>query len=254
MGHRLSIVTVVKDDLPGFNRTLASLAQSSPGALLESEWIVVDSSSHTQEIPQAVQSSPLTCQLAWTPPEGVFEAMNTGLAMASGDYVYFLNAGDTLHSAASLPAILTGLSDTNPAWLYGQVAFVNGMGALTVPPRFNYSEEERALFARGRFPPHQGTVVNRRVLLELGGFDVRYRIAADYALALRLSQISAPTEVTEVIADFAMGGISQRRWRDSVREFHAARQDVFEPQGIVRAKETLYTARQALLLWANSLR
>jgi len=254
MDHRLSIITVVKDDLPGFRRTLASLAASSSKALDDSEWIVVDSSAQSEAIPRAVQEAPVSRQLIWTPPEGVFEAMNAGLAMASGDYVYFLNAGDVLHSAASLSAIHAGLNETSPTWLYGQVAFVDQLGVLTVPPRFNYFKEERALFARGRFPPHQGTVVSRRVLVELGGFDVRYRIAADYALVLRLSQMSAPTEMTEVIAVFAVGGLSQMQWRDSVREFHAARQDIFTPRGSIRVKETLYTARQALLLWANSLR
>ncbi len=89
----LSIVTVVKDDVDGFRRTADSLrAQDVDGV----EWVVIDSSADLGEIRAAIDAAALTAEYHWTTPAGVYPAMNAGLAEATGDYVLFLNAGDTL--------------------------------------------------------------------------------------------------------------------------------------------------------------
>ena len=227
----LTIVTVVKDDPEGFARTRASV---TPHLGDDIEWLVVDSSTHRVDAPEATYN--------WTPPAGIYAAMNDGLARATGEYIYFLNAGDVITTGA-LPAIRAALV-TRPTWAYGQVGFVQPDGRVITPRPFNYAAERRALFARGRFPAHQGTVARTEVLRGVGGFDTRYTVAADYHAMLKLSAGADPVELPDVIAEFAVGGISSTQWRHSLREFQQARREVFNPRGIAALRDRFYALRQ----------
>jgi len=242
----LSIVTVVKDDPSGLQRTLDSLARCDPFDLDQVEWIVIDSSQDSGAVPDLVASSPPPAVVHWVAPEGVYEAMNAGLSHATGEFVYFLNAGDHLRDAQALTTVLKTLERSQPTWVYGQVAFTDPTGAEVVPPRFDYLSERRANFSRGRFPPHQGTIARRDALLSIGGFDTSYRITADYTAMLRLSLLDDPIEITDVIAEFTTGGLSESRWLLAINEFHRARLEVLRPRGWDLAAEFANTANQAL--------
>lgn len=237
----LSIITVVKDDDDGLRQTMESLKASTDCEFSDIEWIIIDSSADPDSVRELTSRSDLTPALIWEPPSGIFEAMNSGLRAARADYVFFLNAGDRLRDSSALDRIIRVLQNEKPSWLYGQVSFINEQGREVVPPAFDYRKEKRALFARGRFPPHQGTVVRRSLLLAVGGFDTRYQIVADYAAALRLSLASEPYVMPEVLAEFTTGGISTTCWRQSLREFHQARQETFEPKGLSKAAEIFRT-------------
>jgi len=241
MAPLLSIVTVVKDDEAGLHRTRASIDSSRPAATETIEWLIVDSSSNREAVSRVLAGTKIVPRYYWVPPTGVYPAMNSGLKEATGTYVLFLNAGDELNSQDVLTSLLDQLRTHSPTWLYGQVAFIDPHGTKVTPPPFDYQRERDALFARGRFPPHQGTIASRELLLSLGGFDTNLRVAADYALALRLSQISDPLELDTTIADFHIGGLSTSEWRLSVHEFHRARLEVFAPKGLARVREQLAT-------------
>ena len=246
MTTALSIVTVVKDDPSGLQRTLDSLARCDPFDLDQVEWIVIDSSQDSGAVRDLVATSPLPAVVHWVAPEGVYEAMNAGLSHATGQFVYFLNAGDHLRDAQALTTVLKALERSQPTWVYGQVAFADPSGAEVVPPRFDYLAERRANFSRGRFPPHQGTIARRDALLSMGGFDTSYRITADYTAMLRLSLLDDPIEITDVIAEFTTGGLSESRWLLGINEFHRARLEVLRPRGWDLAAEFANTVNQAL--------
>lgn len=254
MSPTLSIVTVVKDDPTGLTRTRDSLRDCNTHDLHEIEWIIVDSSTDSDAVPRIVGNDSIHGNVHWVPPEGVYEAMNVGLHRSTGDYVYFLNAGDRLHDPQSLSTILGTAKEDQPTWFYGQVAFVSSDGKEVVPPPFNYQAERAAHFSRGRFPPHQGTIVRRDALLSIGGFDPSYRITADYTAMLQLSLIADPIEIPEVIAEFSTGGLSESRWLLAINEFHRARLEVLRPRGWNLTKEFASTASQALRMSAHRLR
>ena len=246
MTPALSIVTVVKDDLEGLRRTRDSLQGCERSDLDRIEWIVIDSSSDAEGVRALVTTDSPRSALHWVPPEGVYEAMNTGLDRATGDYVYFLNAGDRLRTPGALTRILESIDRSHPTWLYGQVAFIAPDGREVVPPPFDYRSERMSNFSRGRFPPHQGTVARRDALLSIGGFDTSYRITADYTAMLRLSLIADPTEIREVIADFTTGGLSESRWLLAINEFHRARLEILSPRGWDLVTEFARTGNIAL--------
>ncbi len=235
----LTVVTVVKDALEGFVHTVNSLDSQKD---VSCEFLVIDSSSNANEVRDACASIPHVYQ--WTEPQGIYAAMNEGIASSSGDYLFFLNAGDTFHSPNTLAQVRGALERSDPQWAFGRVQIIGVDGVATITPDWNYRDHQRALFARGNFPPHQGTFVKRNVLESLGGFDTSYRIAADYAAFLRLSQLSAPELLDLTICDFTEGGASTTQWRKSFIEFHRARRQVFQPSGYLAAREYAYTIWQ----------
>ena len=238
---RLSIITVVKDDPGGLQRTVASVRSQQGHAI---EHLVVDSSVDADEVrAQVLDDQHPGAHVVWTPPMGIYPAMNLGLGEARGDYALFLNAGDTL-VAGALDAVLEAVS-TDPLWGYGQVAFVDARGTRTLPPPIDFARERRVAFARGRFPPHQGTFARRDTLITLGGFDTSYRIAADYALMLTLARAADPIERAETIAEFPVGGASTKHWLTAIAEFHRARVDVWGLRPAQRPGELVRTAAGA---------
>ena len=255
----LTVITVVKDDLDGFTRTLRSLsAQDLSGV----EYVVVDSSTDRREIPDALASAlafapdgtgasgaARSGSVTWVPPAGVYAAMNTGMSLASGDYLYFLNAGDELASADVLSSLRAAVSDSSPAWLFGDVEILGTDGSRVITPPWDYASERTRAFSGGYFPPHQGTVVRADLLREIGGFDTSFTIAADYAAFLRLASLADPLRLDVVIARFHEGGVSTQRWARSLAEFHRARRRSDLP-GARGGAEWLATARQFLAMAA----
>lgn len=242
----LSIVTVVKDDESGLMRTQSSLKNFTPSHDHDIEWVVVDSSRDPERVVAVLAATSMPALLVRTPPQGVYPAMNIGLTEATGDYVFFLNAGDELRDGMVLETVLDSLRQLGPKWAYGDVAFIDEGGRETLPKSFDYRAEKQALFARGRFPPHQGTFVQRQILCALGGFNTGYQVAADYAIALRLSELEDPLEINITVANFYTGGLSTVQWQTATWEFHRARRLILRPRGLVALREFVATAAQFL--------
>ncbi len=243
----LSVVTVVKDDLEGFQRSIDSLSEQS---LVGVELVVVDSSADSLEISRFLSGCAIPdYQCEWVEPRGIYSAMNQGLELARGDYIYFLNAGDSFFDQLVLGDLGVLVAESSPAWIIGRVQILEQTGESVTSALWDYETEKKALFARGLFPPHQGTVVKTEVLRSVGGFNERFVIAADYAAALSLSQVHDPLMTERVIATFFEGGVSTTRWQDSFREFHYARREVLAPRGLAALEERFRYWRHFLSVW-----
>ena len=225
----LSVVTVVKDDVDGFRSSVDSLLEQDVGGI---ELVVIDGSHDQTEIPEVLLTKDVRYPIRyrWLAPTGIYPAMNAALDECQGEYVYFLNSGDTLYNREVLKSV-KGALQTRPVWAYGRVQIVGTKGRAALTPIWDYAREQRQLFARGLFPSHQGTFVRREVLGELGGFDVKFTVAADYAVSLELSRLAEPLVLPYVIASFHEGGASTALWKASFREFHRARVEILSPSG-----------------------
>jgi len=248
----LTIATVVKDDAEGFARTWASVASQ---ALAGVEVVVVDSSSPadraavTGTVEAGLDPAAVICQ--WREPAGIYPAMNQALNLASGEYVLYLNAGDELFDAGTLARLRGALVAERPEWAFGPVEIIETGGLRVITPPWDYSAEKRALFSRGHFPAHQGTVVRRDLLTRVGAFDISYRISADYACFLRLAQAADPLVLPFVLARFHEGGVSTTAWQESFREFHRARREILQPRGFSALREQWETLCHHALVYAH---
>ncbi len=237
----LTVITVVKDDASGLESTLVSLEAQVRS---DTNLVVIDGSTDPVAVPTILDKHPgLNATYSWSPPAGVYAAMNEGLSLADGTYVYFLNAGDILAADDVLEQVAPQLALSTPTWAYGRVRFLGADGSSMPEPDWDYLEEYRHWFARGRFPAHQGVVVSAEELRRQGGFDTSYTVAADYASILRCARQAQPLPLGLVLAEFTVGGLSTQRWRTAQAEFHRARQSAFDLNGVDRAREQAYTWR-----------
>ena len=245
----LSVITVVKDDPEGFARTCASLREQDATGI---EWVVVDGSADADEVPELMgyASDDLTTVYEHREPAGIYPAMNHALSLASGEYAYFLNSGDRLQDASVLRRVGEVLA-ASPEWAFGPVAIEEVGGGTVITPPWDYERERAVSFSRGLFAPHQGTFARTEVLRAFGGFDTSYRVAADYAVFLRLSLVADPVHLPFVIATFSEGGTSTLKWQESFREFHRARVAILGPTGVAALRERWETLAHYALVYTH---
>lgn len=202
---RVSVVTVCRNDIEGLRRTVASVAALRG---VEVEHVVVDGAS-TDGTPRwlAAQSG-----IRWVsePDGGIYDAMNKGVAMASGDWVIFMNAADTFATPDGLaPAMAAGIDDVDI--IYGDVVkHGRKIAAPDVPV-----DGHRMFFC------HQSCIARRQLLVDTP-FDVRHRMSADFKwVKTMLRQGRRFRHVGVAIADFDTTGVSNasrsRGLRDNMR-------------------------------------
>lgn len=245
----LTIATVVKDDPTGFEQTLASIAEQ---ALDGVEFLIVDSSENRDEIQNKLSGFPsIQYTYVWVAPAGIYAAMNHALSIATGESMYFLNAGDTFAAAEVLENVRPLVARADFTWGFGPVEILEVSGNRVITPAWNYQREKKRYFSAGHFPSHQGTITSTRALRDVGGFQESYRVAADYAAFLSLTCIADPIEFPLILAIFREGGTSTIQWRQSFSEFHHARMDILRLRGAKKVRESLETKKHFLLVYLN---
>lgn len=177
--------------------------------------------------------------------EGLFDAMNKALAIATGEYVEFLGADDRLRPAA-LQAVARTLDASSPDIVCG-ACHVFGQ-------RAEWDEPASRKIRRGlpqRAPArHQSIFVRRETLLGVGGFDRRFRIAADYELYLRLVDAgSTEVLIADTLSDFRLGGVSSTDAWATARDYR----DVRVSHGANPLVEQLMMVRSAMAATAFAL-
>ena len=246
----LVIVTVVKNDKSGLGATLKSFADQLTTARL----IVIDgfSTDGTFEEIQVWQSR-FDCLLVQAHDDGPYAAMNRAVEMIDeDDYVWFMNAGDLFGTRDSIKNVKAVLLDTEFNWAYGSFSVLEASGVLReIPHQSAYSIQNHAY---GRTPIcHQAVITRVRALRAVGGFDVRYPIAADYRALLLLGQKSRPYIFEEVLAQYRAGGISDRTIYRNLIQQKRIRTEVLGTNTSTLLKSHIYDAKRILRLCAGTL-
>jgi len=174
----ISVVTIVRNNSAGLNKTRASIAEQS---FRDLEWIVVDGASTDGTAELAASLSENDCVAISEPDDGIFDAMNKGLERATGKFVLFLNAGDILANSGVLADVSRELTE-DIDFLYGDSLEAFGGGRLIYKAAKGH---ERVNY--GMFACHQ-TMYFRRSVIGAQRYDPRFRIAGDYCFTAEFLQ------------------------------------------------------------------
>lgn len=182
------------------------------------EYIIVDGGSkdHTMDIINRYREHIHT--LVSEPDKGLYDAMNKGIRLATGDYLCFLNAGDELHEDDTLQLMVHSITGTElPDVLYGETAIVDEEGhflrmrRLSAPEDLNWKS-----FKDGMLVCHQA-FFPRRELAE--PYDLRYRFSADFDWCIRIMKKSHTLHNTHLtLIDYLNEGMTTRNHRASLHE------------------------------------
>jgi len=205
---KISIVTVSYNSAATIADTMRSIAgQSHP----DIEHIVVDGGSKDDTVAIVKTADSRGARIVSEPDRGIYDAMNKGLLMASGEFVGFLNADDMLASTDTVARIAAEAS-AGADVVYGDLVYVHKDRPGDVIRYWNSGAFSRERLRYGWMPPHPTLYVRRSVQQALGNFDLRLRIAADYDFMLRcLSQPGLHVRyLPRVLVRMRTGGASNR--------------------------------------------
>ncbi len=164
------------------------------------------------------------------PDAGVYDAMNKGLARASGEVIGLVNAGDLLASPEVIARLDAEFRKGDADAIYGDAFMVHPRKVHKVRRYWRGGAYDREKFRRGWMPPHLGTYILKSVYDRLGGFNLRFLIAADYELmfrfmyrhGIRVRYVPLP------VVRFRLGGQSNR----SLKHVWKANLEVYKAWGV----------------------
>lgn len=213
---KFSIITITYNASQWLERTVLSVLNQSYPAI---EYIIIDGSSTDGTVDIIRQYASGIATWVSEPDKGLYDAMNKGLKRATGDYVWFINAGDTLYTADTVQKIVASLKKdvSLPDILYGETMIVDaqgrqlGMRRLKAPERLTWKS-----FRMGMLVCHQSFIAKR----ELAPFyNTEYRLAADYDWCIRCMQKARTLRNTQlVLSNFLEDGLSSVQRKASLKE------------------------------------
>ena len=211
----LSIITITYQAEAYIERTLKSLAEQ--GHREAFEYIVIDGASKDRTLALLKQSPIKIDQFVSEKDTGIYDAMNKGLRMAKGDYVLFMNAGDTFFDAQSITQLLKDL-ETQPDVVYGDAQFVNMTGQpiglrSEVTPHHLPKQATWKDFKFGMVICHQAFVVKRALA---PAFSLDYSLSSDIDWEIAcLKRASTIRKSERPICNYLMGGASVQQLKKS---------------------------------------
>lgn len=242
-----SVVSVTKDDESGIRRTVESTLRQS---LNDYEVIVVDGGASPESRWRSSLSALPNVKYRQASDRGVYDAMNHGLELAEGQLVIFLNGGDSFFDENVLARVRQSFERLRWHWAHGVSVITDVTGQ---PLRFHMVKPHSdAIFWSGlRSIPHQAVFARRADLIQLGGFDLTFGIAADQHMLARLALAYRPADLWFLVAICDNNGIGSQQPVDAfTRQMMTIRSSLGRQYGNRLADRT-YTEIAARLLRAR---
>lgn len=219
---RISIVTITFNAARTLQRTLDSvLAQSYPHI----EHLIIDGAStdSTVEIAERYQAqSRHEVIISSEPDKGLYDAMNKGLQRATGDYIVFLNAGDSLYAPDTIGQV-ADCAREYPAVVYGDTAITDGEGHFLHLRRHRPPEQLTwRSFKKGMLVCHQAFYARLDIARQFP-YNLQYRHSADVDWCIRIMKEAdrqglSLVNTHAVVANFEEGGDTTQHHRASLIE------------------------------------
>lgn len=214
---RLSIISITYNNFKGLTSTLA-LFQSFDFQS-DIEIVIVDGGSKDETL-DFLKKQNLTDNWISEPDKGIYDAMNKGLKMAKGEYVWFLNAGDYAFSKESLMFVLEALK-SGPDAVYGETMLVNSEGkpigtrseqtTRKLPKNLNWTS-----FKKGMTVGHQAFIIKKSLALP---YHTKWKHVADIDWMIRcLKQCRTIVNLSTIIVNFTLEGHSTVHRKASNKE------------------------------------
>ena len=164
------------------------------------------------------------------PDEGIYDALNKGICLATGDIVGFLHSDDLLADDSSIQRVVDCMTDSGVDAVYGDLVYVQKNDTTRVVRTWRAGGFQLASLALGWMPPHPTFYARRQVYEQFGSFDTTFRIAADYDCMLRFLKSGVRVAyIPHVQVRMRVGGISNRSVASivakSIEDFRALRKN-----------------------------
>ena len=213
---KFSIITITYNAASVIEPTLHSVLGQT---YTNYEYLLIDGGSTDQTVSRAKASGVEFAHIVSEPDNGLYDAMNKGIALATGDYLCFLNAGDSFYAPDTLQTIVDAIAgeDGFPDVLYGETAEVDEarnfvrMRRLQAPKKLTWRS-----FKSGMMVCHQAFYAKREIVPM---YDLKYRFSADVDWCIKVMKRSSKlVNVNATVVNYLQNGLSLQNHRASLKE------------------------------------
>ena len=212
---KISVITVCHNAGPTIARTLKSVREQTYKNI---EHIIVDGGSTDNTLDVISEHGLHVTKVISGRDNGIYEAMNKGIQLATGDVVGFINADDFYDNNAVLARVADLMLVDNLDVLYGNVEFFRPNNLNVVVRTFDSAHFMPHRLGCGWMPAHPALFVRRKLFELHGGFSVEYQIAGDFEFIARIFK-NADLNYRHLplsLVRMQTGGVSTRGWRSAL--------------------------------------
>lgn len=215
---RISLITVVRNGEATIADCMSSVFHQT---IQPFEYIIIDGNSTDGTLEVIKKHSSPSVKVISEQDQGLYDAMNKGINIASGDVIGLLNSDDVFAEENVLQKVSELFCD-NPGIdaCYGDLCYVK-CDDLTKTVRYWRSKPfQHGLFNNGWVPPHPTLYVRREVYEKYGGFDLSYHIAADFELMLRImvTHNVRTAYLPKIMVKMRLGGASNKNFKSILKQ------------------------------------
>ncbi|MCF8274261.1 MAG: glycosyltransferase [Flavobacteriaceae bacterium] len=206
---KVSVITATFNSETTLGQTIASLAEQSFDNI---EYIVVDGGSKDDTVSIIKKNKTSISKWQSEPDSGIYDALNKGINLATGDVIGLLHSDDVLASKDVLLKIVHCFQAGNVDGVYGDLEYVAKENTNRVIRYWKSKPFQPKLLKQGWMPAHPTLFLKRTVYEKHGLFNLNFKIAADYDLMLRIFKDDTLKfcYLPKVITKMRVGGMSNR--------------------------------------------
>lgn len=206
---KISIITVSLNNADTIEETIKSVAAQDYGDI---EYIVVDGKSTDGTVDIVKKSQGVISRWVSETDKGLFDALNKGIRMATGEVVGLIHADDVFadRDVVSLVAEKMEMEKADVVW--GDLVYVDRNDTSKVVRYWKSSPYDEGKFELGWMPPHTTFFARKRLFEECGYYKLDFGYAADYELMLRFIKVcgAKTAYIPKILVKMRVGGVSDR--------------------------------------------
>lgn len=211
---KISLITVTRNAEQTISRCIESVIAQNFNNI---EYIVIDGGSTDNTIQIISQFKDRISFFITEPDNGIYDAMNKGIAKASGTVIGTLNSDDFFADNDVLSAVAAAFTLQNTDILYGNLDYINPQGGII--RRWQSGDYKKGKFNWGWMPPHPTFYCKKNIFEQLGYYNLKYGTAADYELMARFMHLNTVKAfyLDKTMVKMSIGGVSNQHYMNRVK-------------------------------------
>ena len=204
---KISIITITYNSASSLQRALDSVQSQN---YKDIEHVIIDGASMdgTRKLIEAYAKQHKNVKWVSEKDNGIYDAINKGIRLATGDLIGFLHSDDMFYSVDSIEQIVAAFEQNQADVVYGDLQYMRGNKVVR---RWKSNAFNPRALKYGWMPPHPTVYVRREVYQQVGEYDSWFRISADYDMILRIFTAGYNTHyIPEVLVCMETGGASNK--------------------------------------------
>ena len=186
------------------------------------ECIIIDGDSkdQTKSIIKTYQRKNLNITLVSEADNGIYDALNKGIKLATGDLIGFVHSDDNLASPHIISELVLAIKEKQAFGVYGDIQYVSQLDTSKLIRDWKSCVFSKSLLKKGWMPPHPTLFLKKEVYQKHGNFNQNYKISADYDFMLRVLKDKTLRFVylPKVIVKMRVGGASNKNLKNIIQK------------------------------------